>query len=212
MTEKKKFKIKIDPLDFHPGLKDAMAEFESLIRIENPGISLVKRISEQLNRRFCHCCFFGHVEGEICGEPLCKECAKMLYGFDASEERPSIKKIDPYYQLWYRKQRSLPIFEAYLHAELERWKLESQFEWRSWKLDPPKFPDSEGFVFCGHQKYDYEKEMRYFVDVGHLDVDGTLCMFNDWDEGEQTFEIDYWFPIPRHPDEPKKEQTTEEKK
>lgn len=75
------------------------------------------------------------------------------------------------------------------------------FRWRSWKLDPPKFPDSEGFVFCGHQKYDWETEMRYFVDVGHLDVDGTLCMFNDWDEGEQVFEVDYWFPLPKHPEE-----------
>lgn len=75
------------------------------------------------------------------------------------------------------------------------------FRWRSWKDDPPKFPDSEGFVFCGHQKYDWETEMRYFVDVGHLDVDGTLCMYNDWDEGEQVFEIDYWFPLPKHPEE-----------
>ena len=210
MEETRKIKIKIDPLDFHPGLKDAMAEFESLIRM-TPGESLAKKIADQLNRRFCHCCFFGHVEGEICGEPLCKECAKMLYGFDENDERPGIKDIDPRVQMWYRKQRSLPIFEAYLHAELERWKLESQFGWRSWKLDPPKErPETEGCGFCGHQKYDYEKEMRYFVDVGHLDVDGTLCMFNDWDEGEQTFEIDYWFPLPRHPDEPKKETKEEE--
>jgi hypothetical protein len=99
--------------------------------------------------------------------------------------------------------------EEYESIMKENKRLKSQFGWRSWKLDPPKFPDSEGFVFCGHQKYDYEKEMRYFVDVGHLDVDGTLCMFNDWDEGEQTFEIDYWFPLPRHPDEPTKENKEE---
>ena len=212
MTEKKKFEIKIDPLDFHPGRKDAMAEFESLIRKENPVISLAKRISERLNRRFCHCCFFGHVEGELMGEPLCKECAKMLYGFDLSEERQSIKKIDPYYQLWYRRQKALPIFEAYLHAELERWKLESQFEWRSWKLNPPKANGNDDFIFCGHQRYAYqsEAETEYFVDVGYLDMDGTLCMFNDWHEGQEIFEIDYWFPLPSHPDEPKKETKEDE--
>ena len=35
-----------------------------------------------------------------------------------------IKKVDPYQQLWYRKQKALPIFEAYLSAELGRWKAE----------------------------------------------------------------------------------------
>lgn len=123
-----KYDIKIDPLDFHTGLKDKMAEFESLIRIENPGTKLAKKIKKKLNSRFCHCCFFGRVEGEIMGEPLCRECAKILYGFDAEEERPSIKKIDPYYQLWYRRQKALPIFEAYLHSEIERFKLEQKLE------------------------------------------------------------------------------------
>lgn len=28
-------------------------------------------------------------------------------------------KIDPYYQLWYRRQKALPIFEAYMHAEID---------------------------------------------------------------------------------------------
>jgi hypothetical protein len=128
MEEARKFEIKIDPLDFHVGLKDKMAEFESLIRIENPGTKLAKKINEKLNQRFCHCCFFGKVQGSIMGEPLCKECAKVLYGFNADEERPSIKKIDPYYQLWYRRQKALPIFEAYLHSEIERFKLELKLE------------------------------------------------------------------------------------
>lgn len=123
-----KYEVRIDPLDFHVGLKDNMAEFESLIRMPLPGVSLAKKIEKDLNSRFCHCCFFGKVEGELYGEPLCKECAKVLYGFDADEERPSMKKIDPYYQLWYRKQKALPIFEAYLHAEIERYKLEQKLE------------------------------------------------------------------------------------
>lgn len=123
-----KFEIKIDPLDLHVGLKDKMAEFESLIRMPKPDISLAEKIKKDLNSRFCHCCFFGHVEGELMGEPLCKECAKNLYGFDADDEHPSVKKIDPYYQLWYRRQKALPIFEAYLHAETERYKLELKLE------------------------------------------------------------------------------------
>lgn len=121
-----KFEIKIDPLDFHVGLKDKMAEFESLIRMENPGTKLAKEINKRLESRFCHCCFFGHVEGVLMGEPLCKECAKILYGFDESEKHPSIKKIDPYYQLWYRRQKALPIFEAYLQSELKRFELEQK--------------------------------------------------------------------------------------
>ena len=123
-----KFEIKIDPLDLHIGLKDNMAEFESLIRMPRPGASIAEKIEKDLNSRFCHCCFFGHVECELMGEPLCKECAKILYGFDANEERPSIKKIDPYYQLYYRRQKALPIFEAYLHSEIERYKLEQKLE------------------------------------------------------------------------------------
>lgn len=122
----RKFEVKIDPLDLYTGLKDKMSEFESLIRIVNPVKTLAENIEKKLKSRFCHCCFFGTIEGELMGEPLCKECAKNLYGFDADEEHPSIKKVDPYYQLWYRRQKALPIFEAYLHAEIERFKLEQK--------------------------------------------------------------------------------------
>lgn len=128
MKNELKFKIEIDPLDFHVGLKEQMTEFESLLRIENPGKSIAENIEKKMKSRFCYCCFFGHVKGEIMGEPLCAECAKILYGFEENEERPGLKKIDPYYQLWYRRQKALPIFEAYLHAELERYKLEQKLE------------------------------------------------------------------------------------
>lgn len=74
--------------------------------------------------------------------------------------------------------------------------------WRSWKDDPPG--ECDDFIFCGHMKYDHEENTEYFVDVGFLDADGTLNMFHDWWEGQETFEIDYWFPLPRHPDEGRK--------
>ena len=31
----------------------------------------------------------------------------------------------------------------------------------------------------------------------------------DWHEGQEIFEIDYWFPLPKHPDEPTKENEEE---
>lgn len=43
-----KFEIKIDPLDFHVGLKDQMAEFKSLIRINNPGKKLAENVEKKL--------------------------------------------------------------------------------------------------------------------------------------------------------------------
>jgi large subunit ribosomal protein L10 len=64
----------------------------------------------------------------IAYSPDANTAAKIIYGFDESEEHPSIKKIDPYYQLWYRRQKALPIFEAYLHSEIERFKLEQKLE------------------------------------------------------------------------------------
>lgn len=124
-----KMEVKIDPLDFHEGLKDKMAGFESFIRTrERPTEKLIKNLKKQLNSRFCHCCFFGPVHGQIMGEPLCKMCAKELYGFDGNDEKPCIKKMDPVFQLWYRRKMALPVFEAYLHSELGRWKAENALD------------------------------------------------------------------------------------
>lgn len=118
-----KFEIKIDPIDFHEGLRENMEEFKRIIRNDTPKIGeLAKKIEERYAYRFCQCCFFGKVEGKIMGEYLCLDCARELYGFD--KEKMEFKHVDPYTQLWYRKQKALPIFEAYLHAELGRWKAE----------------------------------------------------------------------------------------
>ena len=122
-----KFEIKIDPIDFHEGLREQMVEFEKIIRSEDRGIgNLAKSIEKHFAYRFCQCCFFGKVEGRIMGEYLCLECAKELYGFD--KDKMEMKHVDPYRQLWYRKQKALPVFEAYLHAELGSWKAERELE------------------------------------------------------------------------------------
>lgn len=128
LKNENKFEIKIDPIDWHPGLREQMKGFEDLIRSETieRGKRLAKKIEEHYAYRFCQCCFFGKVEGEIMGEYLCLECARELYGFD--KEKMELKHVDPYKQLWYRKQKALPIFEAYLHAELGRWKAELELE------------------------------------------------------------------------------------
>ena len=117
---------------------------------------------------------------------------------------PGQTHAEPYYC-------TIPL-EEYENLMDENKRLKENATWRSYKNDPPKANGKDDFIFCGHQRYAYqsESETEYFVDVGYLDMDGTLCMFNDWHEGQEIFEIDYWFPLPRHPDEPKKE-TKEEK-
>ena len=117
---------------------------------------------------------------------------------------PGQTHAEPYYC-------TIPL-EEYENLMDENKRLKENATWRSYKYDPPKANGKDDFIFCGHQRYAYqsESETEYFVDVGYLDMDGTLCMFNDWHEGQEIFEIDYWFPLPRHPDEPKKE-TKEEK-
>ena len=128
--------------------------------------------------------------------------AEPLYATIPLDEYEGLKK----------KIRSLENELATTNAMLEQRnadvaRLTSQFGWRSYKDDPPKANGKDDFIFCGHQRYAYqsEAETEYFVDEGYLDMDGTLCMFNDWHEGQEIFEIDYWFPLPMHPDEPKKE-------
>ena len=45
------------------------------------------------------------------------------------------------------------------------------------------------------EKYEYEKEYRYYTDIAeHLEGD-DWCTFNDWDEG-QDVEIVAWMPLP----------------
>lgn len=129
-----KFEIKINPLDCYEGLREKMQEFENSIDNLKPRTDgLAQKIEKHLKSRFCQCCFFGHVTGEIMGEALCDECARELYGITETKDQNNFlgvrlgkRAFDLHYQLWYRKQKAMPIFEAYLHAELERWKAEEK--------------------------------------------------------------------------------------
>jgi len=53
-------------------------------------------------------------------------------------------------------------------------------------------------IVTGRQKYAYEKEWDYFVDVADSEgsyIDGYWDTFNDWDEGQETHII-AWMPLP----------------
>lgn len=128
-----KHEIKIDFRDFYPGLKEEMEAFEKLIKMPSSGKTIADKVIKKFKSRYCHVCFFGCVMGEIRGEPICSYCAKELYGFDENEAKDGdllshIKMPEPKFEIWYRKRMALPVFEAYLHAELERWKLEQKLE------------------------------------------------------------------------------------
>ncbi len=68
---KMKFEIRIDPIDFHPGLCEQIDSFRKLVSEEDPAARLAKKLEEKLSKRFCHVCFFGKVHGIVNGEPLC---------------------------------------------------------------------------------------------------------------------------------------------
>lgn len=63
-----------------------------------------------------------------------------------------------------------------------------------------RLPDVSGAYFVtGKQKYSFEKEWQYFVDIGYTTCSEYMGEFwdtcNDWDEGQETHII-AWMPIP----------------
>ena len=60
----------------------------------------------------------------------------------------------------------------------------------------PEIGDS--YLVLIKQKYDWEKEWEYYVDVAYNDgsyIDDYWDTFNDWIEGQETHVI-YWAEIP----------------
>ena len=62
-----------------------------------------------------------------------------------------------------------------------------------------EMPVRHSVLVAGYMKYDYEKEYTYFVDIGVLTDDGTIETCNDWREGQQIFNIEYWAYLPSYP-------------
>lgn len=123
-----KYEIRLDPIDFHPGLREQIDAFQNRIKEERPGAKLAKKLEEKLAKRFCHVCFFGKVEGVVMGEPMCEECARELYGITKDGKWNCERLGDLSRQIWYRKLKALPVFEAYLQAELRSWEAELKLE------------------------------------------------------------------------------------
>ena len=124
---KDRFEIKIDPIDFHPGLREKMKEFSN--EVSSAGERLARKLENKLSSRFCHVCFFGKVKGEVNGEPMCEECAFELYGLKDNGLCFDKKKFeDLNRQLWYRKRKALAVFEAYLSAECRSFEAEQKLE------------------------------------------------------------------------------------
>lgn len=64
-----------------------------------------------------------------------------------------------------------------------------------------RLPDIlEPVLVAGKMKYRWEKEYTRFVDLGwnHGDFFETC---NDWNEGQDEFEITHWMPLPEPPKE-----------
>lgn len=57
----------------------------------------------------------------------------------------------------------------------------------------------ESVIVAGKMRYSFEPCYTLFVDVAEYLIDGTLCTFNDWYEGQDEYIIEYWMPLPLHP-------------
>ena len=76
--------------------------------------------------------------------------------------------------------------------------MKSIIEWVSCEKMLPNVKDD--YLVLIKQKYDYEKEWEYYIDVGTSFgdyIDGFWDTYNDWIEGQETHVI-YWakFPSP----------------
>lgn len=58
-----KVELRIDTIDLHQGLRENMVKFDEKIK------TATDKMLDDIGSRFCQCCFFGHVEGQIAGEP-----------------------------------------------------------------------------------------------------------------------------------------------
>lgn len=65
-----------------------------------------------------------------------------------------------------------------------------------WISVKDRLPELGKYVFILiEMKYEHEKEIEKVVDIGWLNEDDDFDMINDWDEGQQHFQITHWQPI-----------------
>ena len=59
-----------------------------------------------------------------------------------------------------------------------------------------RLPKLGEYVFIViEMKYEHEKGIETVVDIGWLNEDGDFDMINDWNEGQQYFQITHWQKI-----------------
>ena len=69
-----------------------------------------------------------------------------------------------------------------------------------WVLISEKYPDYMWPVLVvGRMKYIWEKEYTYFMDYAVWLSDDVWQLTNDWDEGQQEFELLCWSYLPDIP-------------
>ena len=67
---------------------------------------------------------------------------------------------------------------------------------KKWIPCSERLPKEFGtYVVTIKMKYDHEKEYEWNVDVAYYE-DGDWTTFNDWDEGQDEFDIIAWMPLP----------------
>jgi hypothetical protein len=74
-------------------------------------------------------------------------------------------------------------------------------DWISVKDRLPKLGEYVFIVI--EMKYEHETEIEAVVDIGWLNEDGDFDMINDWNEGQQHFQVTHWQPLVL----PKKEES-----
>lgn len=66
----------------------------------------------------------------------------------------------------------------------------------NWISVNDRLPELGEYVFIViEMKYEHETEIETVVDIGWLNEDGDFDMINDWNEGQQYFQITHWQPI-----------------
>ena len=84
---------------------------------------------------------------------------------------------------------------------------------KRWHKMSEELPPDDFVLFCAFLKYDHEERGEWIVDFGFFDYDNHdasqihdgRCWgsYNDWDEGQQVYRVDYWRPLPKPPKETK---------
>lgn len=109
--ETMKLDVRLDPIDFRPGLRQKIDEFEKLVEPHFSVNDLAKKIEERFEKRFCSVCFFGSVAGKVEGAPLCRDCMVNMYDAELDGEGNLWPKKRSVNYEWHIRQRRADAFE-----------------------------------------------------------------------------------------------------